>query len=434
MCSSDLPDWTFNYNGTAYTYRRLYVFTRDIVRAPKAPTATVAEGTLRLPSSGATHPVPGDIRAKAGTAADGYDLLYAYALPVTCATLVNGTAFAVNNANDTVPFDRVAYFLELDHPTFGHQWVWVSFDAYTTDRTKLGFPNQTGNLFMWQRKVDNMDVVCNVDGITNYTGCATGNVEIWPSNYGTGTTGLGLGGSGSTFDFDDNGASVTSGHGSFQIHNWGDKVTLLSVSHCGNSGNTLGIGIGNNTDFSKSATPYPDWTFSDNAAQYTLRNFYVFVRPTAAAPGDTLASVDLTVAAGATLDLGGTTQAIHSVSGTGTISNGIIAAGTVLSPAGDGTVGTLSLSGVSLAPGVQYRADLGDLLNVTGPLDVSGMTLHLNNPEALNRTQTYILIQTTDGVTGLPTLDAPLPSGWKLLRQNNALLLTMEGGTQLIIR
>lgn len=430
-------DYTFDTNAGGYTVRRFYILTRDLVQPPApASVATVKEGTLRVVDAAGTAPVPADILAKVGSAAEGYDTLYAAALPTTAATMTNGTVYSINNSGKTTPFDRVGYFMELEHPTYGHQWIWVSFDAYTTDRTKLGFPNQAGNLFMWQRKVTNMDVVCNVAGITNYTGCATGNVEIWPSNYGTGTTLGNVGGNGATFDFDDNSASATLGHGCFQIHNWGDKTTLLAVSHCGAGGNTLGIGIGNNTNFANNATAYPDWTFSDNAAQYTVRNFYVFVRPTTAREdaGRNLADTDVILAAGATLDLGGKIQTIRSVTGSGTVANGVLAATSILSPAGDGVVGTLSLSGVSFASGAQYRADLGDLLNVTGALNLSGLHITINNPGALERSKTYTLISTTAGISGTATLDTALPSGWKIRRDGNTLLLFAESGTVFKIR
>jgi len=430
------PDWTFNNNGSAYTYRRLYVFTRDLVRTPKAPetpTATVAEGTLRLPTSlgGVTHPVPEDIRAKVEAASE-YDVVYVSAVPENSTPIVNGTAYSTDNSNDTISFDRVGYYLELvNKTTLNNQWVWVSFKAHTADRKKLGYPSQTGNLFMWQQKVEHMEVVCNVPGITNYTDCATGNLEIWPSNYGGGTSGLGLGGTGN-FDFDDSGASVGTGHGCFQIHNWRDKVTLLAMSRIGTSGNTgFGIGIGNDPGQANT-----DYTFTVNAGNYSVRNFYVCVRPLHQdSPPDLLADVDLTVAAGAALDLAGGTQTVHSVTGAGTVSNGVLAAGTVLSPAGDGTVGTIALSSITLAPGVQYRADLGDLLDVTGSLNVSGMTLHLNNPEELtDRKQSYTLIQTTAGVTGIPTPDAPLPAGWKLVNRNNTITLLSDSGSVIILR
>ncbi len=427
------PDWTFNGNGTTYTYRRLYVLTRDIVRTPKTPSATVAAGTLRLPSGGVTRPVPADIRAKVGPAAGEYDVVYASAVPTVASAIVSGTAYSTDNSNDTTPFDRVAYYLELVNGSATTQYVWVAFDAHTADRKKLGYPSQTGNLFTWQQKIFNMDVRSNVSGVTNYTGSATGNLEIWPSNYAQGTTGLGLGGNGGTFDFDDviNTTTNTAGHGCFQIHNWGDKTTLLAISHLGSTGNAIGVGIGNNPQITNVD---PDYTFSYNATQYVARTFYVFARPSVRS-SNTLASVDLTVAPGAALDLGGATQTVHAVTGAGTVSNGVLAAGTVLSPAGDGAVGTIALTGVTLAPGVQYRANPGDLLDVTGALDVTGLLLHINNPESLVRSQTYTLIQATGGLTGvLPTPDTPLPSGWKVIRRGNALLLFSEGGTRILLQ
>ena len=430
------PDWTFNYNGTAYTYRRLYVLTRDIVRTPKSTSATVAEGTLRVTPTTITHPVPSAIRAKVGSAADSYDVVYGSAVPTIADTIVAGTAYGIDNSADTNAFDRVAYYLELVNSSAVTQYVWVAFDPQTQSRKKLGYPSQSSNLFLWQQKVANMDVVCNVSGVINYTACATGNIEIWPSNYSPGTSALGLGGNGSTFDYDDSGANATqNGHGCFQIHNWGDKTTLLSISHLGTNGNAIGVGIGNNPNPSQVAGQTdPDYTFTYNATSYVARTFYVLVRPTTRGTGTTLAATDLSIAAGATLDLGGATQAVHSVTGSGTVSNGVLAA-SIISPAGDGVVGTLDFSGVQLVPGTQYRADLGDLLNVTGSLDVSGMVLHINNPAALVRSQTYTLIQTTEGVTGaLPALDTPLPSGWKVLRRNNALMLLAESGTTLKLR
>ncbi|NLG02109.1 MAG: hypothetical protein GX565_18440, partial [Lentisphaerae bacterium] len=197
-----------------------------------------------------------------------------------------------------------------------------------------------------------------------------------------------------------------------------------------------GLGIGNDPNPPANQTTAYDYTWTYNAGSFDIRNLYVFVRP-AVAPeniGRLLADTDVNLAAGATLDLGGATQTVHSVTGSGTLSNGVLAAGTVLSPAGDGTIGTLALSGVTLVPGTHYRADLGDRLDVAGALDISGLIVTVNNPEALDRSQTYTLIQTTTGITGVPTLDTDLPSGWKLVRRANALLLLSEGGTVLLLR
>jgi autotransporter-associated beta strand protein len=423
-------DYTFDPNAAGYTVRRFYILTRDLVLPPKpASVATITEGTLRV-ADVAAIPVPEAIRTKVGSVASDYDVVYASAVPTTAATIVSGTAYSIDNSNDTTSFDRVAYYLELVKNATT-QYVWVAFDPHTTDRKKLGYPSQTGNLFAWQQKVYNMDVVCNVPGVPNRTASATGNIEIWPNSYSAGTNALKqLGGSNTAYDFDDTmtGATPAAGHGCFQIHNWGDKVTLLAITHLGTSANPLGVGIGNDGGAN------PDYTFNDNATQFTVRNFYVCVRPTVRSTGSKLASVDLTIAAGATFDLGGGSQTVRSITGAGTISNGVLAAGTVISPAGDGTVGTQSLANVQIASGVQYRADLGDLLNVTGALDVTGMVLHINNPESLERSQIYTLIQTTGGVTGLPTLDTPLPSGWKVVRRGNALLLLRDAGTLILYK
>jgi len=432
-------DWTFADNANQYTNRLLYILTRDVA-APvtqAVPAVQVNGGTLRVVDSVGAMPVPADIKAKVGALADGYDTVYYSPVQTTAAAAYNGTAYAIDNSTATAPFDRVAYFYELRKPSeTTSTWVWVSFTAHTQDRTKLGYPNRNGSPFMWQLKVNGMDVRSNSPLVTEVTGANTGNLEIWPSNYGTIGT-LGLGGNDGAFDFDDNGGSTNSiGHGCFQIHNWSAKQTLIAISHCGASGNILGLGIGNNTDFSKSGTPYPDWTFSDNAADYDVRNLYVFVRPTTTQDtvGRLLADADVNLAAGAVLDLNASTQTVRSVTGLGTISNGTLAATAVLSPAGDGVVGTIALSGVRFAPGVQYRADLGDLLNVTGSLDVSGMTIYINNPASLVRSQTYTLISTTGGITGTATLGTALPSGWKLLRNGNNLLLFSSRGLLLELK
>ena len=432
-------DWTFTENAPDYTVRELYILTRDVAPVvEEAPDVQVNEGTLRLVDTGGTMPVPADIRAKVGALADGYDTVYYSPISTKAAAAYNGTAYAIDNSAATAPFDRVAYYLEIRKTGESEsQWVWVSFNAHTQDRTKLGYPNRNGATFMWQQKVFNMDVRANVGTVTDVTGVDTGNLEIWPSNYGTGLGIADIGGSSSTFDFNDNGANSTDiGHGSFQIHNWGAQQVLFSISHCGGSNNDIGLGIGNDPNPPANSTTAYDYTWTYNAGSFDIRNLYVFVRP-AVAPediGHLLADTDVDLAAGATLDLGDSTQTVHSVTGTGTISNGALDASTVLSPAGDGTVGTLTFADVTLVPGTHYRADLGDRLDVTGALDISGLIVTVNNPEALDRSQTYTLIQTTTGITGVPTLATTLPSGWKLVRRNNALLLLSEGGSVLLLR
>ena len=436
--SSAQIDYTFDPNAGGYTLRRFYILTRDRVQPPPpAPVATVTEGTLRVVDASGTMPVPAEIRAKIGALADGYDTVYYSPVQTTAAASYNGTAYATDNSAATAPFDRVAYFYELRKiGETTSTWVWVSFNAHTQDRTKLGYPNRNGATFMWQQKVYNLDVRSNASNVTEVTGSNTGNLEIWPSNFGPATQLNDIGGDGATFDFDDSGAGTGFGHGSFQIHNWGAKETLLSISHCGSSGNPLGMGIGTDPNPPATAPTAYDYTWTYNAALFDIRNLYVFVRPTTVqgTPGRILADTDVALAAGAVLDLNASTQTVRSVTGAGIVSNGLLAAGTVLSPAGDGVVGTMALSGVSFVPTVQYRADLGDRLDVTGALNINGLQVHLINPQALVRSQTYTLIQTTAGISGTATTDAPLPSGWKLIGSGNTLLLLSDRGTVLLLK
>ena len=443
-------DWTFTENADQYTVRELYVLTRDVapVVPPPAPAVQVNQGTLRVIDNTGSMPVPAEIRAKVGALADGYDTVYYSPVQTTAAAAYNGTAYAIDNSTATAPFDRVAYFYELRKiGETTSTWVWVSFTAHTQDRTKLGYPNRNGATVVWQQKVYSLDVRSNSSNVTEVTGANTGNLEIWPSNYGAGTKLGDVGGSGSTFDFDDDiGGNTGIGHGCFQIHNWGAKQTLIAISRCGQAVNGLGLGIGNNPVWTNND---PDYTFTSNAGNYDVRNLYVFVRPAVnpADIGHLLADADVALAAGAVLDLNASTQTVRSVTGAGIVSNGLLAAGTVLSPAGDGAVGTIALSGVSFVPGVQYRADLGDRLDVTGAFDITGMILTILNPEALVRTQTYTLIQTTDGLSGnpslnpstgglsgTPTLNTTLPLGWKLVSSGNALVLLSDRGTVLLLK
>lgn len=431
-------DWTFTENADAYTVRELYILTRDVAPVTEAaPDVQVNDGTLRVVDATGTMPVPADIRTKVGSLADGYETVYYSPISTTAAAAYNGTAYSVDNSAATAPFDRVAYFFEIRKTGESQsQWVWVSFNAHTQDRTKLGYPNRNGATFMWQQKVYNMDVRSNVGTVTDATGVDTGNLEIWPSNYGTGLGLADIGGNAVAYDFNDNGASTAIGHGSFQIHNWGAEQVLFSLSRCGSSGNGLGMGIGNDPNPPVGQTLAYDYTWASNAGTFDIRNLYVFVRP-ATNPEDAghlLADADINLAAGAVLDLNASTQTVRSVTGLGTVSNGILAANAVLSPAGDGVVGTLALSNVQFASGVLYRADVGDLLDVTGPLNVTGLIVNINNPGALERSKIYTLIQTTGGITGTPTLDSPLPDGWRVVVRGNTLLLLSERGTVFFLK
>jgi len=90
---------------------------------------------------------------------------------------------ADNHASITKPFDRIAYFLELQPSTGESQYLYVSMDAFTADLGKIGVPTVASKAF-FQQDVKNMNVLSNVKGIVTGDALTGGNIEFWPNNYG----------------------------------------------------------------------------------------------------------------------------------------------------------------------------------------------------------------------------------------------------------
>lgn len=122
--------------------------------------------------------------------------------------------------------------------------------------------------------------------------------------------------------------------------------------------------------------------------------------------------------AGARLDLGGLSQTLSGLCGGGTVSNGTLAVTGLTAPGGTNAVGALSivanvtLSGTLL---VDVAEDGGcDLLSVSGDLALSGLTLSVANPKALDRQKTYTLATVTGRRTG--RIATALPDfRWRIL-------------------
>ncbi len=169
------------------------------------------------------------------------------------------------------PFDRVAYFLELQKTGEPVRYLYVSLDAFTDDVTKIGIPTVASKA-RFQQKVKNMNVISNAPGIVPGTALATGNIEFWPSNYGApNSTGI-PNASSEVWDFGDQLSGQDEGYGSMQVHNHGTKQTLFAINNW-RSGARADIGIGN------SESKNPDWTFVGNAGSYSLKRLRVLVRP-----------------------------------------------------------------------------------------------------------------------------------------------------------
>lgn len=251
--STGNPDWTFAANAAGYSVKQLQVL---------------------------VHPMT-DITTKVAEAAN-YDLLYALN-PASTTVAYNSAAipYTVNNgATYGKPLDRVAYYMELQKATGELEYVWVSMDAFTRDAKLVGVPALTTGA-SFQMNVDNMNVVSNVTGVTTGTGLTGGNIEFWPNNYSRENAAGVPNASGTIYDTGDQITTGTpNGYGSMQIHNHDADETLFAFNSWGN-GQIADLGIGNDPNTGRS-NYNPDYTFSHNAPDYTIKNIYVF--GTAATP------------------------------------------------------------------------------------------------------------------------------------------------------
>lgn len=205
-----------------------------------------------------------------------YTLALSLDIPSLASYAATAVGYSVDNRNRIGPFDRVAYYLELQAANGDLQYAWVSMDAFTTETGKIGVPTLASGA-SFRQAVTNMNVVSNVAGLATGTGL-TGNLEFWPTNYNQ-TNSAGVNGaSDSIYDWGDN--PTPGSYGSMQIHNPAAGQTIIGFNNWGAANGTQGdvdLGIGND--------PAPvsgglDWTFHHNAAGYTVRSLQVLVRTT----------------------------------------------------------------------------------------------------------------------------------------------------------
>jgi sialate O-acetylesterase len=200
--------------------------------------------------------------------AKDYKLLYDLDLKKAGSTI----SYDVDNRDKLrAPFDRVAYFLELQSADDETQYAYVSLDAFTDDLDKIGVPTLNSGA-RWQQNVKNMSVVSNVKGIRNGSGIGGGNIEFWPQNYGPANSSKVPNASSQVYDFGDEPAEPADGYGSMQIHNHDTKQTILAFNHW-SAGEKADIGIGNQPSGN------PDWTFAGNAGSFSVRRLRVFIHP-----------------------------------------------------------------------------------------------------------------------------------------------------------
>jgi autotransporter-associated beta strand protein len=134
------------------------------------------------------------------------------------------------------------------------------------------------------------------------------------------------------------------------------------------------------------------------------------------------------VAAGAALDLGGMEQAVASVSGSGTLSNGTLTVTETLAPGNTNAIGMLTLPGSPIVNGATLMVDVvpngsSDRLVVAGDLSLSDLSLQLANPGLLSAWRRYTLLTCSGTLTG--EFLTNLPENWTIRYDRTAGTVTL---------
>lgn len=209
--------------------------------------------------------------------AAGYTLVYSLAIPDS-PNFSSGVPYSVDNSGSVAngSFDRIGYYLELQSSGGPLEYVYVSVDAFTNDATQIGVPT-VGSGEFFQMALSNMNVISDAPGIVTGAGISTGNIEFWPTDYDSTNSNNVPNASDSVYDWGDNPVNDGAYYGSMQIANYGASQMLFSFNDW-NSGSVADLGIGNQPSGN------PDWTFANNASDYTVKNLEIVVGNASSVP------------------------------------------------------------------------------------------------------------------------------------------------------
>ena len=146
------------------------------------------------------------------------------------------------------------------------------------------------------------------------------------------------------------------------------------------------------------------------------------------------------IAPGAVFDGSGTIVTNVTFTGEGTVSNLTLAAGTVISPAGDTAIGTLAFSAVTFGAGSTYRvnaagAATADTITSTGSLNLTNLTVvPADTPSADPEGKEYIIAHADGGFAGTKPALSGFAKKWNLRIKGNDLILTKVGGTLILLK
>lgn len=199
--------------------------------------------------------------------AKAYSLVY----DLDLAKLGAAPAYDEDHSSATGRFDRVAYFLELKKTGSPAAYLFVSMDAFTAERRRLGIPTAAA-AHRFQTVVSNLSVYSSVSGIATGANIGVGNLEFWPNNYGPQNAANVPGADAGIYDIGDGPVEPVDGYGSMQVHHTAAQQTLFAINRW-TAGAGADLGIGNSPGQTR------DWTFTGNAGSYTAKRLRILVRP-----------------------------------------------------------------------------------------------------------------------------------------------------------
>jgi hypothetical protein len=149
-------------------------------------------------------------------------------------------------------FHRVAYYVQLQHPVYGNQWVYTAFDSFTCDIEKTGIPKKSGIEGVFSVPINNLVVKSSSSELVH--NCSNqGHLLFTAYNYG-----------------DMNGINECKGeYGTMQISS-NDNI-IWAYNHIDSE--ISDIGIGPNVHKNKVGL---DWTFAENSTEYTIKLMKIY--------------------------------------------------------------------------------------------------------------------------------------------------------------
>jgi len=148
------------------------------------------------------------------------------------------------------------------------------------------------------------------------------------------------------------------------------------------------------------------------------------------------AASTIDLAAGSLLDLGGTSQTLATLRGSGAVSNGTVAVTGTIAPGGTNVIGTLTVAASSVLTGtllVDVATDgTSDRLVVQGNVNLSALNLVVANPGQLSRSKQYTLVTCTGTRTGTFASVTGPDSRWKVIYYGDGTVkLVYNSGTMI---